>query len=249
MVDPARRYFAEARERAGGRGSAPSSTCGSSSAGPCSRGRVDRLERDARRRAAGGRPQDRSQQADAPATSARHRAARRLPARRGAAARSPSTAAASAGAALLQVGKAAGAEDDAAGAAAAGRATTTRGWAGELRRRARPTGMAGARFLGHGRAARASSARCAARCPVQPEGRVTRDAPIALPAPPRPDRRRRLGDARAPTADAAGRGHRGAAAPAARGGRRRVGQDRDDGLRAWSGWSPTGTSSPTRCSA
>ena len=73
------------------------------------RGRVDRLERDARRRAARRRPQDRVA-ASRPRRGGRATASSaptRSPSRR---APSPSTASRSAGAALLQVGKAAGAK-------------------------------------------------------------------------------------------------------------------------------------------
>ena len=47
----------------------------------------------------------------------------------------------------------------------------------------------------------------------------------------------------------AARRHRGAARAAARRRRCRLGQDRDHGLHGWCGWSPTVSSSPTRCSA
>ena len=154
----------------------------------------------------------------------------------------------SGGAALLQLGKAAGAATSRAAAAAAARpATTTRAGPTSWSRR-RPRAWPAREFRGHARPARAQF------CPVQdvaarssPRGRAVTAMTDALLGADRtaPTAPRQPGADRPPPSSARSSRRRCArcsSSPApARARPRRW-------PRAWSGWSPTATSSPTRCS-
>ena len=219
MVTRLARYFVEAREQ-GWSGSASSSTCGSSSGGPCSRGRVDRLERDPagalrvvdlKTGSRASRPPD---EVGRTASSAPTRPA----VERGAFAEHGSR---SAGAALLQVGKAAGAtttlqvqppltgdEDPRLGRRA--------------RSPARPRAWPAREFLATvGPACQLCAVRSSCPGPARGAGDLM---PMRYSAD---QIATALGQ---PDADASSRSRdRGPAAPAARRRRCRVGQDRDDG--------------------